>query len=95
MCVRNVRDVRNFILVRPGKPCDKCQMFKHEGEDDGANNAHTTHQDKFLQAGHFLEQSASIMDVIHTLASNNVRNIHMRVKNQYMMLADCSRKCPA
>jgi hypothetical protein len=27
MCVRNVRDVRNFILVRPGKPCDKCQMF--------------------------------------------------------------------
>jgi hypothetical protein len=27
MCVRNVRDVRNFILVRPGKPYDKCQMF--------------------------------------------------------------------
>jgi hypothetical protein len=27
MCVRNVRDVRKFILVRPGKPCNKCQMF--------------------------------------------------------------------
>jgi hypothetical protein len=25
--VCNVRDVRNFILVRPGKPCDKCEMF--------------------------------------------------------------------
>jgi hypothetical protein len=34
MCVRNVRDVRNFILVRPGKPCDKCQMFDEMIESD-------------------------------------------------------------
>jgi hypothetical protein len=40
------------------------KLSKHEGEDDGANNAHTTHQDKFLKARHFLEQSASIVDVI-------------------------------
>jgi hypothetical protein len=27
MCVRNVRDVKNFIFIRRGKLCDKCQMF--------------------------------------------------------------------